>query len=89
MKTVAIIYHSRQGHTQFIAQQIQTGILSHKKMKADLLNTEDIINSLEILIQYDGLIWGSPTYLGGVSSKLKQLMDATGPLWKNKVLKGN
>ncbi|KAA5753604.1 flavodoxin family protein, partial [Klebsiella pneumoniae] len=23
MKTVAIIYHSRQGHTQFIAQQIQ------------------------------------------------------------------
>ncbi|MGK3628509.1 flavodoxin family protein, partial [Acinetobacter sp. A11] len=52
MKTVAIIYHSRQGHTQFIAQQIQTGILSHKNMKADLLNTEDIINSPEILIQY-------------------------------------
>lgn len=27
MKNVAIIYHSRQGHTQFIAQQIQIGIL--------------------------------------------------------------
>ncbi|MDU6099622.1 MAG: NAD(P)H-dependent oxidoreductase [Acinetobacter sp.] len=88
MKTVAIIYHSRQGHTQFIAQQIQTGILSHKNMKGDLLNTEDIINSPEILIQYNGLIWGSPTYLGGVSSKLKQLMDATGPLWKKQSFKG-
>lgn len=89
MKTVAIIYHSRQGHTQFIAQQIQTGILSHKNIKADLLNAEDIIiNSPKILIQYDGLIWGSPTYLGGVSSKLKQLMDATGPLWKQQSFKG-
>ncbi|KQE95239.1 flavodoxin family protein [Acinetobacter lactucae] len=88
MKTVAIIYHSRQGHTQFIAQQIQTGILSHTNIKADLLNAEDIINSPEILLQYDGLIWGSPTYLGGVPSKLKQLMDATGPLWKKQSFKG-
>ncbi|QVR67827.1 flavodoxin family protein [Acinetobacter sp. BHS4] len=88
MKTVAIIYHSRQGHTQFIAQQIQTGILSHKNIKADLLNAEDFIDSPEILNQYDGLIWGSPTYLGGVSSKLKQLMDATGPLWKKQSFKG-
>lgn len=82
MKTVAIIYHSRQGHTQFIAKQIQIGVLSHHNIKADLLNAEDLIERPEILIQYDGLIWGSPTYLGGVSSKLKQLMDATGPLWK-------
>ncbi len=32
MKTVAIIYHSRQGHTQFIAQQIQTGIFGAIKI---------------------------------------------------------
>ncbi|NUF36639.1 flavodoxin family protein [Acinetobacter lactucae] len=88
MKTAAIIYHSRQGHTQFIAQQIQTGILSHQDIEVDSLNAEDIINSPEILIRYDGLIWGSPTYLGGVSSKLKQLMDATGPLWKQQSFKG-
>lgn len=85
MKTVAIIYHSRQGHTQFIAQQIQTGILSHKDIKVDLLNAEHLVENPEILIQYDGLIWGSPTYLGGVSSKLKQLMDVTGPLWKTEL----
>ncbi|MGP4769876.1 flavodoxin family protein [Acinetobacter sp. PFS20] len=88
MKTVAIIYFSRQGHTQFIAQQIQTGILNHKDIKVDLLNAEHLVENPEILIQYDGLIWGSPTYLGGVSSKLKQLMDATGPLWKKQSFKG-
>ncbi|MGV2455864.1 flavodoxin family protein [Acinetobacter seifertii] len=88
MKTVAIIYHSRQGHTQFIAQQIQTGILRHQDIEVDLLNAKDLIESPKTLIQYDGLIWGSPTYLGGVSSKLKQLMDATGPLWKKQSFKG-
>ena len=88
MKTVAIIYYSRQGHTQFIAQQIQTGILSHKDIKVDLLSAEHLVENPETLIQYDGLIWGSPTYLGGVSSKLKQLMDATGPLWKKQSFKG-
>lgn len=88
MKTVAIIYYSRQGHTQFIAQQIQRGILSQENIEVDLLSAEHIIDRAESLIQYDGLIWGSPTYLGGVASKLKQLMDATGPLWKKQSFKG-
>lgn len=88
MKTVAIIYHSRQGYTQFIAQQIQMGILSQENIEVDLLSSEHLVENPEILNQYDGLIWGSPTYLGGVSSKLKQLMDATGPLWKKQSFKG-
>jgi len=88
MKTVAIIYHSRQGHTQFIAQQIQTGILSQENIEVDLLSAEQLIDHAESLIQYDGLIWGSPTYVGGVASKLKQLMDATGLLWKKQSFKG-
>lgn len=88
MKNVAIIYYSRQGRTQFIAQQIQTGILSQENIEVDLLSAEHLIENPETLIQYDGLIWGSPTYLGGVSSKLKQLMDATGSLWKKQKFKG-
>jgi len=52
MKTVAIIYHSRQGHTQFIAQQIQTGILSHKDIKVDLLNAAHLIENTATLIHY-------------------------------------
>ena len=35
MKSIAIIYHSRQGHTQFIAQQIQIGAAKIENMDID------------------------------------------------------
>ena len=82
MKSIAIIYHSRQGHTQFIAEQIQIGAAQIKGIEIDLFTAESLMSKPELLIQYDGLIWGSPTYLGGVSGTLKQLMDMTGGLWK-------
>ena len=88
MKSIAIIYHSRQGHTQFIAQQIQIGAAKIENMDIDLFTAEQLMSHPELLTQYDGLIWGTPTYLGGVSGTLKQLMDATGPLWKKQSFKG-
>jgi len=88
MKSIAIIYHSRQGHTQFIAQQIQLGAAQVEQIKADLFTAEQLMSQPELLCQYDGLIWGTPTYLGGVSGTFKQLMDATGPLWKKQAFKG-
>ena len=88
MKSIAIIYHSRQGHTQFIAQQIQIGAAKVENMDIDLFTAEQLMSHPELLTQYDGLIWGTPTYLGGVSGTLKQLMDATGPLWKKQSFKG-
>ena len=88
MKSIAIIYHSRQGHTQFIAQQIQIGAAKIENMDIDLFTAEQLMSHPELLAQYDGLIWGTPTYLGGVSGTLKQLMDATGPLWKKQSFKG-
>ncbi|MCM1960851.1 flavodoxin family protein [Acinetobacter modestus] len=88
MKTIAIIYHSRQGHTQFIAEQIQIGAAKIKGIEIDLFTAESLMSKPELLIQYDGLIWGSPTYLGGVSGTLKQLMDMTGGLWKKQSLTG-
>lgn len=88
MKNIAIIYHSRQGHTQFIAQQIQRGMMTIPNISVDLFTAEQLLSQPELLIQYDGLIWGTPTYLGGVSATLKQLMDATGGLWKQQAFKG-
>ena len=88
MKSIAIIYHSHQGHTRFIAKQIQLGASLVDHIQIDLFTTEQLIHQPEQLIQYDALIWGSPTYLGGVSSPLKQLMDRTGPLWKKQSFRG-
>lgn len=88
MKRIAIIYHSGQGHTQFIAQQIQLGAAQIANIEVSLYAAEQLLSQPEKLIQFDGLIWGTPTYLGGVSASLKQLMDATGGLWRQQKLRG-
>ena len=88
MKRIAIIYHSGQGHTQFIAQQIQLGAAQIANIEVSLYTAEQLLSQPEQLIQFDGLIWGTPTYLGGVSATLKQLMDATGGLWRQQKLRG-
>ncbi len=87
-KKVAVVYHSAQGHTAFIAQQVVLGLQRVTGVEASLLKAEDLTEAPELLLDYDGLIWGSPTYLGGVSGVFKSFMDATGGLWRHQSLKG-
>ncbi len=87
-KKVAVVYHSAQGHTAFIAQQVVLGLQRVAGVEASLLKAEDLTEAPELLLDYDGLIWGSPTYLGGVSGVFKSFMDATGGLWRHQSLKG-
>jgi multimeric flavodoxin WrbA len=87
-KKVAVVYHSAHGHTAFIAQQVIEGLRSVADIDASLLKAEDLIESPGRLLEFDGLIWGSPTYLGGVSGVFKTFMDATGGLWRHQQLKG-
>jgi len=46
------------------------------------------IDTPRILTRFDGLILGSPTYLGGVSGPFKTFMDSTGGLWRKQSLRG-
>ncbi|KRD13465.1 NADPH-dependent FMN reductase [Acidovorax sp. Root267] len=87
MKTIAIIYHSAHGHTAHIARQVLEGAQGVPGIRADLLQAEDLAHTPDDLLRYDGLILGSPTYLGGVSGPFKTFMDATGRLWKTQQLK--
>ena len=54
---------------------------------AELVRAEDLAQAPDRLLRYDGVILGSPTYLGGVSGPFKTFMDATGSLWKTQQLK--
>lgn len=87
-KSVAVVYHSAHGHTAFIAQQVLEGLSGVPDIEATLLRAEDLTGSPERLLEFDGLIWGSPTYLGGVSGVFKTFMDATGKMWRHQQLKG-
>ena len=88
MKRVAILYHSAQGHTEHIAQRIHEGLTSVAGITGTLLHAQDIATRPDTLLAYDGLILGSPTYLGGISAPLKAALDATGGLWRQQSLRG-
>ena len=88
MKNLAIIYHSAQGNTQRIAELIAEGAGSVPGVRARLYRAGDLAAAPEQLLAFDGFIFGSPTYLGGVSAPFKSFMDSTGRLWKTQSLKG-
>jgi multimeric flavodoxin WrbA len=88
MKKLAVIYHSAHGHTQHIAQHIARGAQTVAGVEMHTLKAEDLGSTPQDLIGFDGFIFGSPTYLGGVSGPFKSFMDSTGRLWKDHALKG-
>ena len=87
MQHIAIVYHSAHGHTAHIAQQVGQGAQGVPGIQAARVRAEDLAHNPDALLRYDGVILGSPTYLGGVSGPFKTFMDATGRLWKTQQLK--
>lgn len=88
MNKIALIYHSAHGHTRHIATHVAEGARKVAGVAVELLEADDVAKRPDALVVYDGLILGSPTYLGGVSGPFKNFMDATGRLWQTQRLKG-
>ena len=90
--TLAIVYHSNFGHTRLVAEAILSGA---RQISGDsqLLSTSEAIAQAEKLHQAHGIIFGSPTYFGSVSSEFKKFIEFTGSfwyrqLWKDKIAAG-
>ena len=93
MTNIIIAYHSGYGHTAKVAEAVsegvkETGALS-TLLKVDTIKEED----WEKLDKADAIIFGAPTYMGGVSGQFKTFIDATSKkwgaqLWKNKITAG-
>lgn len=88
MKRIALIYHSAHGHTKYLAEKVAEGARSVFGTEVSLLQAQQLAASPERLLDFDGYIFGSPTYLGGVSGVFKTFMDATGGLWRSHRLTG-
>ena len=88
MSKLAIVYHSAHGHTEIIARLVHAGTQQVDGLDAHLVKAEDMARTPDQLLAYDGFIFGSPTYLGGVSAPFKSFMDSTGRLWRTQQLKG-
>ncbi|WP_088329633.1 flavodoxin family protein [Lacimicrobium sp. SS2-24] len=90
MSTIAVIYFSQTGVTQALAQSIRQGLeyQPHTTVICHALEGREILNGrfinmalIERLRHCDGIIFGSPTYMGGVAAQFKAFADATSELW--------
>jgi NAD(P)H dehydrogenase (quinone) len=101
MSTIAIVYFSGSGHTHLMAEAIAAGIQSAGDNPQLLRITGDQMNNgrwqdeslIEALDKADGIIFGSPTYMGGVAAQFKAFLDAMSSVWvaqrwKDKVAAG-
>ncbi|SMF38339.1 flavodoxin family protein [Pseudogulbenkiania subflava] len=91
---ISIIYDSVHGHTAKQAQAVAEGVGRVPGAEAQLIAVADGPIPWETLAASDAIIFGSPTYNGTVSARLKQVMeDSTRPAWvpqtwRNKIAAG-
>lgn len=89
---IVIVYHSGYGHTRIVAERIARGI-GQESGTVTLLPAKDAAGRLDLLLEADTIVFGSPTYFANVSAEFKAFMEATGSVyshqrWKNKLAAG-
>lgn len=72
MAKILIIYYSRTGNTKRMAEEIAKGV-KKEKVPVELKGVEEI--KADDLLNYDGIIIGSPTYYGTMAHPIKKLLD--------------
>ena len=72
MAKVGIVYYSRTGHTEKMAQFVLEGV-KKEKIEVEIKKVED--TKIEDLLEWDGIIVGSPVYYGIVAASIKDLFD--------------
>lgn len=94
MTRIAIVYHSKSGHTRTLAHEVAKGVASVSGAQADMIFVEENKIDWALLDASDAIIFGCPTYLGNVTGEYKlYFMDASGDAylnqkWKNKLAAG-
>jgi NAD(P)H dehydrogenase (quinone) len=72
MVKILVCYFSKGGNTKCMAEYIAQGA-KDKDVEVHVKDVEEV-NS-DDLLEYDGLIFGSPTYYGTCAAQIKELID--------------
>ncbi|MEA5448953.1 flavodoxin family protein [Leptolyngbya sp. CCNP1308] len=89
MATIAIVYFSGGGHTHLMAEAIAAGVRTAGHTPDLLRITGEQITEgrwaddayLARLAEADAIVFGSPTYMGGVAAQFKAFIDAASSAW--------
>ncbi|WP_373545803.1 flavodoxin family protein [Chamaesiphon sp.] len=96
MTNIAVIYFSGTGHTHLMADAVATGVQTIPDTKVQLLRItgEQIVNGrwkdeamVTSLNSADAIIFGSPTYMGGVAAQFKAFVDYASSIWAQQLWK--
>src|SRR3977135_3931064 len=93
MSKVAIVYHSGFGHTQALAEAVAKGAKAVPAPTVSLVPVAEAEARAAELDGADAIIFGSPTYMGGVSAEFAKFKDWTSKrwmdgAWRNKLAAG-
>lgn len=70
---VLVMYYSRGGNTEKLAQEIARGVQEVEEVTCVLKKAEDVTK--EDFLESDGIIAGSPVYFGTMAAELKAVFD--------------
>jgi NAD(P)H dehydrogenase (quinone) len=82
---VAVVVHSLYGHTRALAESVAAGAAAVPGVHVDLVPAAEVTRTGEAhwaaLDAADAQIWGSPTYMAGVSAGMQGFFEATSGRW--------
>jgi multimeric flavodoxin WrbA len=81
MSNIAIVYHSGFGHTKALAEAVARGADGVTDAKVSLIEVGEAEARETELDAADAVIFGSPTYMGGVSAEFAKFKDWTSKRW--------
>jgi NAD(P)H dehydrogenase (quinone) len=92
---VGIVWHSGTGYTSLLAEAIAQGAAESAEVVRLQIDPADIIEgrygneeAITALDDCDGIIFGSPTYMGSVSAQTKAFLDACLSRWYERAWRG-
>lgn len=85
--SLVVVYHSGYGHTKKVAYAVAEGA-KIDNMIVTILDATNLTDDDWIkLDNSQAIIFGCPTYMGGVSAKFKEFIDHTSKRWQSQAWK--
>ncbi|MCB1416202.1 MAG: flavodoxin family protein [Nitratireductor sp.] len=85
MATAVIVYSTGRGHTLRLAQAVAEGMRSVPEVSPTLTDTATLSpQDWQRMHDAEAIVFGCPTYMGGVAASFKAFMDDSSDYWEER-----